>query len=72
MARIEFDINNPVKARNYRDVIVYDANEYYKEIHRAQRGWKMISFAVNDTETPNTCKVFKDGKLVASITVILN
>lgn len=68
----QFDINNLVKSKNYRDVTVYSATEYYKEIHRAQRGWKNFSFAIMDTEKPNCSKVVKDGKLVATVTAILN
>lgn len=68
----QFDINNLVKANNYREVTVFSATEYYKEIHRAQRGWKNFSFAIMDTEKPNCSKVVKDGKLVATVTAILN
>lgn len=68
----QINVNALERTSNYREVTVFDADEYYKEIHRAQRGWKRFSFAVNDTDTPNTCAVVKDGKLAAKITVILN
>lgn len=60
------------RTKNYRDVTVYSATEYYKEIQRAQRGWKEFAYAINDSEKPNMCQVVKDGKIVATITVVLN
>lgn len=66
------DINNPVRSKNYREVTVFSAKEYYNEIHRAQRGWKEVSFAIMDDGDPYTAKVFKDGKWVATVKVKLS
>lgn len=67
-----FNFNNPEKSKSYREITVFNADNYYKEIHRAQRGYKSVTYAINDTENPYSCFVVKDGYIVAKITVELN
>jgi len=67
-----FNFSNPEKSKSYREITVFNADNYYKEIHRAQRGYKSVTYAINDTENPYSCFVVKDGYIVAKITVELN
>jgi len=68
----QFRMDQPQMSKNYREVTVFSADAYYKEILRAQRGFKSVSYAINDTEDIHSCLVVKDGYIVEKVTVKLN
>lgn len=46
-----------------KTIKVTNAKEYFKEIHKLQRGWK------NETYATMSGKVYKDGKLVGQVII---
>ena len=63
----QYPIDPQVKTKNYREVTVFSADEFFREIYRAQRGWKEFAYAL--PIGPKSSKVVKDGKWAATITL---
>lgn len=60
-----YAIDPQIKTKNYREVTVFSADEFYREIYRAQRGWREFAYAL--PISPKSSKVVRDGKWAATI-----